>query len=195
MKINKLILLSIGLFVIFVISYFIFINYGAEFKLSKQEDNLNQVGISKEAQDLLDQPSLLIQKMSFLGIGQGSTWNHTSNYEWHSISNEYQFGTKDKYEYESNSIYYELIGNETKCNKIALNLRIRNRNERRQSLAFLDSITKKTLHILSMNQIDALHQSIKNAKEYKNIHQGLTIQLAHLPSRAEFWQLSISRYD
>ncbi len=68
MKINKLILLSIGLFVIFVISYFIFINYGAEFKLSKQEDNLNQVGISKEAQDLLDQPSLLIQKMSFLGI-------------------------------------------------------------------------------------------------------------------------------
>lgn len=190
---NSVLIFSIGILVLLILSLFIY--YGVENRVSHQVGNANQVGISKEAQNLLDHPSILIEKMSLLGIGQGSTWNHKSNYEWFSISKEYQFGTKDKYEYESNSIYYELIGNETKCNKIALNLRIRNRNERRQALAFLDSITKKTLHILSMNQIDALHQSIKNAKEYKNIHQGLTIQLAHLPSRAEFWQLSISRYD
>lgn len=195
MKINKLILLSIGLFVIVVISYFIFINYGAEFKLSKQEDNLNQVGISKEAQDLLDQPSLLIQKMSFLGIGQGSTWNHTSNYEWHSISNEYQFGTKNKFEYEMNGIRYELKGNKNKCNKIALDLRIRNVKEKAQALLFLDSMAKKALYILSMNEIDTLHKSIMNAKEYQYTHQGLIIQLVHLPSRVEFWQLSISRYE
>lgn len=195
MKINKLILLSIGLFVIVVISYFIFINYGAEFKLSKQEDNANQVGISKEAQDLLDQPSLLIQKISFLGIGQGSTWNHTSNYEWHSISNEYQFGTKNKFEYEMNGIRYELKGNKNKCNKIALDLRIRNVKEKAQALLFLDSMAKKALYILSMNEIDTLHKSIMNAKEYQYTHQGLIIQLVHLPSRVEFWQLSISRYE
>ncbi len=190
---NRVLIFSIGILVLLILSLFIY--YGVENRMSHQVGNANQEDIPKKAQNLLDHPSILIEKMTSLGIGQGSRWNHKSNYEWHSTSKEYQFGTKDKYEYVSNSIYYELIGNETKCNKIALNLRIRNRNERRQALLFLDSITKKALYILSMNQIDALHQSIKNAKEYKNIHQGLTIQLAHLPSRAEFWQLSISCYE
>ncbi len=190
---NSVLIFSIGILVLLILSLFIY--YGVENRMSHQVGNANQEDIPKKAQNLLDHPSILIEKMTSLGIGQGSRWNHKSNYEWHSTSKEYQFGTKDKYEYESNSIYYELIGNETKCNKIALNLRIRNRNERRQALLFLDSITKKALYILSMNQIDALHQSIKNAKEYKNIHQGLTTQLAYLPSRAEFWQLSISCYE
>ena len=195
MKINKLILLSIGLFVFVVISYFLFIHYGAEFKLSKQVDYSNQLGISKATQDLLDHPSSLIQKMTLLGKGEASSWKKLSDYEWHSTSKEYQFGTKNKFEYVMNGFSYELQGSATKCNKIVLDLRIRNKSERVQALTLLDRMTKQALHILSMNQIDTLHQSIMNAKEYKYKHQGLTIQLAHLPSRAEFWQLSISRYE
>lgn len=195
MKINKLILLSIGLFVFVVIFYFLFIHYGAEFKLSKQVANSNQVGISKATQDILDHPSLLIEKMDLLGIGVASSWRKLSDYEWHSISNEYQFGTKNKFEYEMNGIRYELKGNKNKCNKIALDLRIRNVKEKAQALLFLDSITKQALYILSMNEIDTLHKSIVNAKECQYTHQGLTMQLVHLPSRVEFWQLSISRYD
>ena len=190
---NSVLIFSIGILVLLILSLFIY--YGVENRVSHQVGNANQVGISKEAQDLLDQPSLLIQKMSFLGIGQGSTWNHTSNYEWHSISNEYQFGTKNKFEYEMNGIRYELKGNKNKCNKIALDLRIRNVKEKAQALLFLDSMAKKALYILSMNEIDTLHKSIMNAKEYQYTHQGLIIQLVHLPSRVEFWQLSISRYE
>ena len=160
---------------------------------SNQNTKTTEPNGTEMVENILDKPSLLIQKLSLNGIGQLSEWKNPFDMGWGSLTPYFQFGSVKQGKGISNNISYYLEGTEKECTKISIILNINNPEEKSDGLNFLNELTLKTFETLEYKKDDDLHKNILKPKEYKSDKEDYKVYLTNEKTKIDSWKMTIER--